>query len=92
MGLINFKEGFNIEGEAREEFNIDEQINSKFDYEEMCENNIEKRNEKVELKHDIIGNNFVSNDNMYEVIKHELENELEKHNFDKLYRIVDENV
>ena len=89
MGLINFKEGFNIEGEAREEFNIDEQINSKFNYEDMCENNNEK---KCEMKNEPNINNFVSNDNMYEVIKHELENELEKHNYDKLYKIVDENV
>jgi hypothetical protein len=89
MGLINFKEGFNIEGEAREEFNIDEQINSKFNFEDMCDNNNEK---KYEIKNEPILNNFVSNDNMYEVIKHELENELEKHNYDKLYRIVDENV
>ena len=83
MGLLNCKEGFNIEGEAREEINIDEQLNCKYNFEDLCDNNnIEKKNERGEKIENII-NNFHSNDNILESIRHELETELEKTNFDK---------
>ena len=92
MGLLNCKEGFNIEGEAREEINIDEQLNCKYNFEDLCDNNnIEKKNERGEKIENII-NNFHSNDNILESIRHELETELEKTNFDKLYKIIDDNV
>jgi len=46
---------------------------------------------KKEEKFEIFTNNFVSNDDFSKGMKQELEIELEKHNYEKLYKIIDEN-
>jgi len=87
MGM-NYKEGFVME-DPREE-NIDDQLNCKYNFEDL-EN--DKKDDKPEKeKHENGVNNFQSNsDDFTEILRSELENELEKQHFEKLYKIVDEN-
>ena len=86
MGIINCKEGFNIEGEDREEINIDEQLNSKYKFEDLCDEKKFDKNEKNGKFGDY------NSENMFEILKCELESEIEKTNYEILYRIIDENV
>lgn len=88
---MNFKEGFNIEGEARDEFNIDDQINCKYNFEDLCEQGDKKPIEKLE-KADIQPIINFTSDNMFEMIKFELESEFDKQTLEKLFKIVDEKV